>query len=171
MNPKAKSISYHRRNRYSGRRYCFALYQLPLSREFFVAGRHGMQSELIFVYGTLRRACSTGAHATYLDGAQFIDQACIHGKLFRVSYYPALVLDSDADWVVGEVYQLTSREQLTRLDVYEECTYPALPEQEYQRLQVDVKTAAGEHLSAWVYAYQHTVEDLELITSGDFLNP
>lgn len=130
-----------------------------------------MPNELIFVYGTLRRACSSGAHDLYLQGATFIDKAKINGKLFKVTYYPALVIDAAADYVIGEVYQLTSAEQLERLDIYEECTYPALPEQEYQRLQVTVKTDAGNYITAWVYAYQHAIEQLEFIASGDFLNP
>ena len=130
-----------------------------------------MPGELIFVYGTLRRACSTGAHQLYLGDAEFVCRATVKGQLFRVSYYPALVLDTSAGQVVGEVYQLTSAAQLERLDNYEECSYPALPEQEYQRLQVPVQTEAGEYLSAWVYAYQRTSESLALIASGDFLNP
>lgn len=130
-----------------------------------------MQTEYIFVYGTLRRACSTGAHDKYLAGATFIAPAKIKGKLFKVSYYPALIIDEAADWVVGEVYQLASTEQLAALDAYEECTYPALPEQEYQRRNVEVLTDAGEYLSVWVYAYQHASTHLEFIASGDFLNP
>lgn len=130
-----------------------------------------MQIEFIFVYGTLRRACATGAHQTYLAGAESIDNAKVRGNLYRVSYYPALVLDDSADWVVGEVYRLTSDEQLRRLDVYEECTYPSLPEQEYQRKKINLITEAGIALSAWVYSYQRASEGLELIVSGDFLNP
>lgn len=130
-----------------------------------------MQNDYIFVYGTLRRACTTGAHRTYLANAEFITRAKIRGKLFKVSYYPALVIDETAGSVVGEVYRLVSKEQLERLDTYEECTYPALPEQEYQRLQVTVQTEAGKYLTAWVYAYQRASEHLELIASGDFLNP
>lgn len=130
-----------------------------------------MPSEFIFVYGTLRRACPTGAHDKYLPGAKFIAPAKIKGKLFKVSYYPALVLDDGAGWVIGEVYQLVSPAQLATLDVYEECTFPALPEQEYQRQKVTVQTDAGEHLSVWVYAYQHASAQLEFIASGDFLNP
>lgn len=130
-----------------------------------------MSGELLFVYGTLRRACATGAHRTYLAGAQFIDGAKINGRLFRVSYYPALVLDANAAWVKGEVYQLASAAQLARLDAYEECSYPALPDQEYQRQQVQVQTDSGTWLSVWVYAYQRPCEHLELIASGDFLNP
>jgi gamma-glutamylcyclotransferase (GGCT)/AIG2-like uncharacterized protein YtfP len=130
-----------------------------------------MLDEFIFVYGTLRRACPTGAHAKYLSGAKFIAPAKINGKLFKVSYYPALVIDEDAGWVVGEVYQLASTAQLATLDAYEECTFPALPEQEYQRQKVTVVTDAGDYLSVWVYAYQRASAQLEFIASGDFLNP
>lgn len=130
-----------------------------------------MFNEFIFVYGTLRRACPTGAHDKYLSGANFIAPAKIKGKLFKVSYYPALVIDNDADWVIGEVYQLVSTRQLATLDAYEECTFPALPEQEYQRQKVTVLTDADEHLSVWVYAYQQASAQLEFIASGDFLNP
>lgn len=130
-----------------------------------------MQTDYIFVYGTLRQACPTGAHDKYLMGATFIAPAKIKGRLFKVSYYPALVVDAAADWVIGEVYQLASTEQLAALDAYEECTYPAQPEQEYQRQKVEVLIDGGEYLSVWVYAYQHASAHLEFIASGDFLNP
>lgn len=130
-----------------------------------------MQNEYIFVYGTLRRACATGAHQTYLVGAEFIDNAKVRGSLYRVSYYPALVLDDSANWVVGEVYRLTSSGQLQRLDTYEECTYPSLPNQEYQRKKIDVITDSGTVVPAWIYSYQHAVKNLQIIASGDFLNP
>lgn len=130
-----------------------------------------MQTEFIFVYGTLRRACASGAHQTYLADAEFVDNAKVKGILYRVSYYPALVLDDSASCVVGEVYRLTSSEQLMYLDAYEECTYPSLLDQEYQRKKVDVITDSGTVVSAWIYSYQHAVKGLKLITSGDFLNP
>lgn len=130
-----------------------------------------MQNDYIFVYGTLRRACTTGAHQTYLAGAEFIDNAKVRGNLYRVSYYPALVLDNSAGQVIGEVYRLNSPGQLLRLDTYEECTYPSQPNQEYQRKKVDVVTVTGTVMSAWVYSYQYPIKDLEKIASGDFLNP
>jgi len=130
-----------------------------------------MHGELIFVYGTLRSGCTTGAHQLYLAGDTFIAPAKIKGRLYKVSYYPALVVDDTADWVIGEVYQLASTAQLAALDAYEECSYPASPEQKYQRRKVTVLTDAGEYLSAWVYAYQHASAHLEFIASGDFLNP
>ena len=127
--------------------------------------------DYIFVYGTLRRACSTGAHHIYLAGAEFIDDAKVRGNLYRVSYYPALVLDDSAGHVIGEVYRLISSDQLLRLDAYEECTYPSQPDQEYQRKKVAVITASGKSLKAWIYSYQHPIAGLEIIANGDFLNP
>lgn len=128
-------------------------------------------NDYIFVYGTLRRACPTGAHRTYLANTEFIGSAKVRGNLYRVSYYPALVLDESAGWVLGEVYRLISPEQLQQLDRYEECTYPSQPEQEYQRRKIDVATDKGESYSVWIYSYQRVVSNLEIITSGDFLNP
>ncbi|WP_039916969.1 gamma-glutamylcyclotransferase family protein [Cellvibrio mixtus] len=133
-----------------------------------------MNPDLLFVYGTLRRACPTGAHQKFLADAGFIANAQVRGKLYRVSYYPALVLEENAQsaqWVKGEVYKLASPEQLRALDAYEECDFPAAPEQEYQRKRHEVITATGEKLQVWIYAYQHPITNLPLITSGDFLNP
>lgn len=125
----------------------------------------------LFVYGTLRRACPTGAHKIYLAGAQFIDTAKVQGNLYRVSYYPGLVLNTAAGPVMGEVYKLESAAQLLALDTYEECTFPALPAQEYQRVMLPLITDKGIKINAWIYAYQRRCEHLELIGSGDFLNP
>lgn len=132
-----------------------------------------MNPDLLFVYGTLRRNCPGGAHQQYLAGARFIANARVRGRLYQVSYYPALVLGSDQEnsWVTGEVYRLAGVAQLQMLDVYEECDYPALPEQEYQRRLCDLVTDAGETIQAWIYAWQRPVSGLPLIASGDFLNP
>ncbi len=129
-----------------------------------------MINDLLFVYGTLRRACPTGAHHIYLSGAEFIAPAQIRGRLYRVSYYPALELNAEG-WVQGEIYRLRDEQQLAQLDAYEECTYPALPEQEYQRCLIQAEAANGQNYKAWVYAYQRPLHDLPPIASGDFLTP
>lgn len=126
--------------------------------------------DLLFVYGTLRRACPGGAHQKYLAGAEFIANARVRGTLYRVSYYPALAIN-DSGWVQGEIYRLCDKQQLALLDAYEECTWPALPGQEYQRCLIQAEVASGERLDTWVYAWQHPLDNLPLISSGDFLNP
>ncbi len=123
----------------------------------------------LFVYGTLRRTCSTGAHNTYLNGAQFISDAKIQARLFRVSYYPAIVLSTQDEWVVGEVYRLTNDAQLQALDDYEECAVPARSGQEYRRELTQVTLSNSETLLAWVYIFNRPTDHLFHIQSGDFL--
>ncbi len=129
-----------------------------------------MKTDLLFVYGTLRRECPSGAHQQYLSGAEFIAHARVRGQLYRVSHYPALALNADG-WVQGEIYRLCDAQQLAQLDAYEECTFPALPEQEYQRCLIQAEPDKGESCCVWVYAYQQSLQNLPLIASGDFLNP
>lgn len=123
----------------------------------------------IFVYGTLRRACATGAHDKYLAGALFVSNAKLQAKLFRIRYYPAIVLTQENSWVEGEVYELKDDAQLALLDEYEECKIPAVADQEYIREIVDVVLVSGAKLPVWTYIYNRSVESLEQIISGNFL--
>lgn len=133
---------------------------------------HVMNSDLLFVYGTLRRTCTTGAHAKYLRDAVFIGAGKISGKLYQVSYYPALTLEGqNPTWVIGEIYRLDDPQQLLRLDAYEECSHPPQPGQEYHRRRVQVAGDDGVIFTAWTYVYQLPTDHLSLIASGDFLNP
>jgi gamma-glutamylcyclotransferase (GGCT)/AIG2-like uncharacterized protein YtfP len=128
-------------------------------------------TQLLFVYGTLRRTCNSKAHQTYLADAEFVADAKLQAKLFRISYYPAIVLTCEDSWVQGEVYKLSSEAQLDALDVYEECTVPPMDGQEYIRIAADAVLATGELIRAWTYVYNRPTETLELIASGDFLQP
>lgn len=123
----------------------------------------------LFVYGTLRRTCATGAHNTYLSGATFIDDAKIQARLFRVSYYPAIVLSTQDEWVGGEVYRLTNEAQLQALDDYEECAVPARSGQEYRRELTQVTLNSGAVVSTWAYIFNRSTDNLFHIASGDFL--
>ncbi len=132
-----------------------------------------MNPPLLFVYGTLRRdwrrAGNTGAHQRYLANAEFIGDAWVAGRLYQVSYYPALVPDPSAGPVRGEIYRLPSQAPLIALDEYEECPQPWHSAQEYRRLQLPVHLDSGKQLQAWSYAYQWPVAEHMLIASGDFL--
>lgn len=124
----------------------------------------------VFVYGTLRSACKTGAHQQYLSGAEFISPAKIRGQLFMVDYYPGLVLSETEHWVVGEIYLLEDERQLHALDVYEGCAKKSPQPHEYARRLTQVVLTKGNEMTAWVYVYQQATHDLALIHSGDFLN-
>jgi len=130
-----------------------------------------MGRPLIFVYGTLRRGCNTGAHQRFLGDAEFLGSARVRGRLYQISYYPGLVPDVNAGWVSGEVYRLADEAQLGALDDYEECPPPRHPNQEYRREQLQLIMAKGAQLQAWTYVYQQSTRDLQIIASGDFLSP
>lgn len=128
-----------------------------------------MNRPLIFVYGTLRRTCTSGAHQRFLSDAEFLGDAFVSGRLYKVSYYPALVLDTSASRVKGEVYRLVDSDQLDALDHYEECPTPAGAHQEYRRELASVQLSSGQTLNTWIYVYQRPVNEHMLIASGDFL--
>lgn len=124
----------------------------------------------VFVYGTLRSACETGAHKQYLRGADFISPAKIRGQLFMVDYYPGLVLSETEHWAIGEIYLLEDEAQLHDLDVYEGCAKKSPQPHEYERRMTQVVLTSGEQMTVWAYVYQQETHDLPVISSGDFLN-
>lgn len=127
-------------------------------------------SPLIFVYGTLRRKSTSGAHQHFLHNAEFIGEALLRAKLYRVSYYPAITLTDEPAFVVGEVYALRDEQDLHGLDDYEECTAPWHDGQEYRRERVSVTMQDDQRrLSVWTYVYNRPTAGLEHIVSGDFL--
>jgi gamma-glutamylcyclotransferase (GGCT)/AIG2-like uncharacterized protein YtfP len=124
----------------------------------------------VFVYGTLRSACETGAHKQYLNGAEFISPAKIRGQLFMVDHYPGLVLSETEHWAIGEIYLLENEAQLHDLDVYEGCAKKSPQPHEYERRMTQVLLSSGEPITAWVYVYKQETHNLSVINSGDFLN-
>jgi gamma-glutamylcyclotransferase (GGCT)/AIG2-like uncharacterized protein YtfP len=124
----------------------------------------------LFVYGTLRKECETGAHREYLRGADFVSPAKIRGQLFMVDHYPGLVLSETEHWAIGEIYLLETEAQLHELDVYEGCAKKSPQPHEYERRKTEVLLSSGEPIHAWTYIYQQDTSNLSAIDSGDFLN-
>ncbi len=129
------------------------------------------KTDYLFVYGTLRRDHESRAHDNYLRGADFVSPAKIRGRLYKVDYYPGLVLTETEHWALGEIYLLRNDTQLHKLDVYEGCAANSPQPHEYERRLVEVAASSGDLLSAWAYIYRNDISQLEPILSGDFLNP
>ena len=68
--------------------------------------------QLVFVYGTLRRG---GSNHFRMAGAEFVAQGTITGRMYRIDWYPGLVLDDAGDEIHGEVFSVTP-DQLSALD-------------------------------------------------------
>lgn len=116
-----------------------------------------MKNEHVFVYGTLRRG---GSNHHRMEGGRWLGEAHVSGRLYRVDWYPALVLDAEAGQVVGDL-MVVDAEQLTQLDHYEGS--------EYRRVTAQVLTAEGESVEAWVWEWQQDAHGLQLIAGGDWL--
>lgn len=104
-------------------------------------------------------------------GATWLGAAQVRGRLYRIDWYPALVADAGAEsWVEGDLYRMQEPVTLLPLlDAYEEVG-PEFPmPQEYRRVALPVRTAAGD-VTAWGYVYVLPSRDLPLIASGDFLS-
>ncbi|MBV2130764.1 gamma-glutamylcyclotransferase family protein [Arsukibacterium indicum] len=134
--------------------------------------------DYLFVYGTLRqraqrRAAGNRCYQLLLKHASLLGQGRLQAKLFLVDYYPGAVPDHGPAWqVTGEVYQLQQPELLlAELDKYEACGPGFASPTEYLRLKQHITLQNGEIVTAWVYVYNHPIDELEQILTGDFLQP
>ena len=121
-------------------------------------------SELVFVYGTLRRG---GSNAIRMDGAEFVGPATVGGALYRISWYPGLVLDGDGR-VTGEIYRVGA-EQLRALDEFEGLAAGEIEGSEYRRVRVEADAGDDEVVEVWVYEWKGAFDEDERIQSGDWL--
>jgi len=129
-------------------------------------------SELLFIYGTLRKGGAHGRHDLLERDARFVARARMRGRLYDLGEYPGLVA-SDADaWAHGDVYELADpRAMLARLDDYEGCGPGDAKPHEYERERREVLMETGACEMAWVYVYRGTLAGKREIRSGDYLRP
>ncbi len=126
------------------------------------------ESELVFVYGTLRRGAS---NAFRMEGAEFVACGEIAGMLFRVSWYPGLVLGPDAGRVAGDLFRL-SPAKLRELDEYEGLAADEVEGSEYRRVRTAVLAldGSGRSWEAWVWEWTGPVDRDKIIASGDWMD-
>lgn len=109
----------------------------------------------VFVYGTLRGG---GSNHFRMAGGLFLMRATVKGRLFRIDWYPGLVLGGGGT-TLGEVFEVTT-EILRELDEFEGS--------EYRRVLTDV--SHGEMtIRAWVWEWLGPVDEARHIASGDWL--
>lgn len=121
------------------------------------------EPELVFVYGTLRRGASNHWR---MEGAECLGMASVRGQLYRIDWYPGLVLDPGGERVLGEVYQVAP-ELLANLDAFEGATGGR--DDEYRRLIVQARWVAGNRCEyAWAWEYTGPVDPAKRIDPGDW---
>lgn len=121
-------------------------------------------TELVFVYGTLRRGASNHWR---MDSAEWAGPAVVAGHLFRVDWYPGLVLDEAGGKVVGELYRVTP-DLLEKLDEFEGIT--GGPSDEYRRVRAMVRRKGeGGEVEAWAWEWRQPFDSYEPVVEGDWL--
>jgi len=130
-----------------------------------------MNSNRLFVYGTLMRGFDHPMAQLLSRSADFIGEARCQGRLYLVKHYPGLVLsDHPADVVFGELYRLRAPEALLReFDMYEACGEGFAEPTEYVRQMLPVTSEGRSVDEAWTYIYNWPVAHLPRIVSGRFL--
>ncbi len=118
--------------------------------------------DLLFVYGTLRRAGRNPIVRMPDHRADFIGVGTFRGKLYDLGSYPGAVPSTDAaDRVTGEVYALHDPDRaFPILDSYETS--------EYSREKHLIRLENGDTVQAWIYIYIAPTDTFRRIESGDY---
>jgi gamma-glutamylcyclotransferase (GGCT)/AIG2-like uncharacterized protein YtfP len=126
--------------------------------------RNSLQDEAkqlaVFVYGTLRKGASNDWR---ISSAKWLTDATVLGKLFRIDWYPGLVLDSQGTVIRGEIY-LCDSTLLEELDAFEGTT-------EYRRVNTTATAKNGQTFIVELWEYQLPTDSYSQIFSGDWLKP
>ncbi len=122
-------------------------------------------SARVFVYGTLRRG---GSNHFRMVGADFISAGTITGRMYKIDWYPGLVLDDAGDEIHGEVYAV-GQVQLAALDSFEGIASGETKGSEYRRIETTVVLKNSEILTAWVWEWLGMMDESQRLTAGDWL--
>lgn len=129
-----------------------------------------MESDLLFVYGTLRGDVGHPMHGELRRLAVHAGLARLPARLYDLGTYPGIVAPRfPAEQVLGEVYRLRDPfAALEILDRYEGCTSSDPEPHEFRRAVAQVRLLHGEAVSAWVYWYLGPLTQARLLSHGDY---
>lgn len=129
-------------------------------------------SDLLFVYGTLRRTEGEDQHpkSQFLHAnTTYLDTGKVQGTLYRMETYPALTLGNTTRWVTGDVVKMDDPDAIfAQTDAFEEYGQGYTEPWEYHRILVPVHMDNGV-FDAWAYVYNWPTAGLPRISSGDWL--
>jgi gamma-glutamylcyclotransferase (GGCT)/AIG2-like uncharacterized protein YtfP len=124
-------------------------------------------TNLLFVYGTLRRSLDGKPHP-FLSECEYVGEAYFNGKIYDLGAFPgAMLSDNPNDLVKGEVYRLHQPEPLlAALDLYEGAVGL---DRLYRRELAEVVLEDGCRIGAYIYIFNHSVNGYTRIESGDYV--
>ncbi len=123
--------------------------------------------EYLFVYGTLRSDIPSSMSKFLRRRATLVGKTTASGRLYDLGGYPGFV--GGGGRVIGELYRINedqAEETWQLLDAYESVSGAA--SDEYQRVTIEVRVAAGGKFIAHTYAYQRATAGKTEIPGGDY---
>ena len=129
-----------------------------------------IDSDLVFVYGTLRKDVRGQALSPLCRDWILKGYGSVSGDLYDFGAYPGAVpAASPGARISGEVYELPDAvAELPLVDEYEGCSESDGLPHEFERALIDVDLDGGGVARAWIYWYKP--EPLgRLLESGDYL--
>ena len=130
-----------------------------------------IDSDLLFVYGTLRPPF-TNPYAQHLrQHSRYVGDGKFPGQLFNLGNYPgAIYLPESMATVYGSVYNISANKQslLANLDHYEGIGEAFEKPYEYIRTIIEV-SSDNSTVACWIYLYNLSTAGKQSITSGDYV--
>lgn len=125
----------------------------------------------LFVYGSLLKDQDNAMACFLQEHSTFINEGFFNGRLYQVSWFPGAVLsDQKSDRVYGHIFQLNDdRVVFPVLDDYEGIGESYEEPQLFKKVLVSVRLKNGQNLNCWTYLYNRSVDELQQITTGNYL--
>ena len=125
-------------------------------------------SDYLFVYGTLRSDIPSSMSKFLRRRGTLVGKATVAGEMVDLGGYPGFISGSGGT-VKGELYRINAdqaEETWQMLDAYEGVT--GLGNEDYRKIEVDVRVSAGGAFRALTYEYQLSRAGKTVIPNGDY---
>ncbi len=139
--------------------------KLPLERQ------GNIETNLLFVYGTLRRDFNHPMARLLALRAHYWGTGRLNGRLYHLGSYPGATFSRHSDeWVQGDIYEPKSlRGLLALLDRYEGLPSGRKRKGEYLRVKAPIQLNDGTAVLAWLYLCRLPVNRSKRLLTGDFV--
>jgi gamma-glutamylcyclotransferase (GGCT)/AIG2-like uncharacterized protein YtfP len=128
-----------------------------------------LDTDLLFVYGTLRRGFALHHHLKRM-GAEFVATGNVQAELFDLGKFPGARKSAQPGKIVaGEVYRLRHAENALKVLDQVEGFSPQTPQKSlFQRATTEVALPNGERRVAWIYWWNKRASARRRASCGDF---
>ena len=131
----------------------------------------GEETDLVFVYGTLRKGFPHPMANMLASQAEYLGVASTPGQLYDLGTYPAAMFSEESPYLVtGDIFRINHAEHLIPLlDEYEDYRPDDIENSLYKRILIKA-SLQKEALIVWGYTYLSTPSSEGLIPTGDYLS-